>query len=200
MTPATREKILMAVFPPLLVVGVYGYFMSKGSELTAALTDLESVRASAAPPQAVGLARENLAGKQAEKTKLRTDKAQLEARWAAMSAMRNRPAAARTEALQRLSRMFEQLGLHTVEESPVEGSSGVLPAGLDEALRRLSGSQSSSASPRFWEVKFIGKYPDVQKLLDELAESDLPLIPISLNMSEAPVETDWRSWTLVVWM
>jgi hypothetical protein len=40
----------------------------------------------------------------------------------------------------------------------------------------------------------------VAAALESLRDSGLPIIPVSITMSETRHETNWRSWTLLLWL
>jgi hypothetical protein len=211
---SARDKMIMLFLPAVGVVLLYGWLYSEQGKLLAARQALEKARVIAVTPEAVAGGRSRLAQLSQEQAKIRTERQKLELRWQALTQSRNRTPAARAEAFQRLSKLIWQGGLFTLEEAPLEGNPSI-PVSLDDMFKRLAANNPTGAvnapssaantvvntQQRMWKVRFLGRYRDVTAMLESLSnETDSPIIPVSITMAEAPLETDWRSWTLLVWM
>ena len=217
MASQSRDKLIMMLLPAVAIVLLYCWLYSEQGKLLEARKGLEKAKASAVSPQTLDGARARIAALDQEQAKVRSEKSALEKRWQAISSTRNRTAAERAAAFQRLSKLIWRGGLFTVEESSLEGSSAQIPASLDDMFRRLVATPTGipkapgvpaevapapavDSTPRLWKVRFLGRYRDVAAVLESLSEDGSPIIPVSITMSEAPLETDWRNWTLLVWM
>jgi hypothetical protein len=209
---SSRDKMLMMVMPSVGVLLLYIWLYCEQGKLMDARQALEKARTTAVTSEAVVGGRGRVAALNQEQAKLRAERQLLESRWNTLALNRNRTPTARAEAFQRLSKLIWQGGLFTLEEAPQEGSNSQISASLDDMFKRLSANNPAGApgpaanatvstQQRLWKVRFLGRYKDVRALLETLAkEEDSPIIPVSITMSEAPLETDWRNWTLMVWM
>lgn len=201
MSSQTREKLIIMFFPAVMVAAIYMLSFSKGSLVSPKAQELEAARTAAVPQAVVTAERAKLADLKSQVAKLNDEKRGLDARWLTMVSRRDVGAQARAEACQRLMRMLWKQGLFTIEESLVEGGSQKLPSALEETIKRLSEGNSTTAETRIWKVRFLGRYPDVMATLKSIStDTGGTIIPVSISMSEARLETDWRSWTLLVWM
>lgn len=213
---SSRDKWIMMLLPAVAIVLLYIWLYSEQGNMFIARRELEKARAGAATPAQLAAARTRLAGLQQDQVKVKAERKALDDRWTALGTTRNLSPAARAEAFQRLSRTIWKGGLFTVEEAPLEGNNTQIPASLDEMFKRLAnnnptggnapagnaaaGNVAISSQQRLWKVRFLGRYKDVRAMLETLATEDTPIIPVSISMSQAPLETDWRNWTLLVWM
>lgn len=216
MEQSARDRILAMLLPAILVGAGYMLFFNKQKDLDAAEAELAAAKASAVDPMMVDLERMKLAELREKGDELKAAVARLNERRAALATVGKAPPMLRTQALRQLSNMLWDRGLYPFEESPLEGTSAKLSPSFDDVLKKLakpsstSGgvAQSAAATPigsnsneqRVWRIRFYGRYSDVMRTLEALRDSESPVIPISLTMSEARTETQWRSWTLLLWI
>lgn len=74
---------------------------------------------------------------------------------------------------------------------------------IDVAIARSvakTDADTPSTKAQLWQVEFVGTYDDVSRLMSALAESNLSVHPVSLNMANASVDSRERGWTLLVWI
>ncbi|MBL9095117.1 MAG: hypothetical protein JNL96_28120 [Planctomycetaceae bacterium] len=198
MDKAARERVLAVLLPTILIGAGYFMVFNRHKDLEAARADLAATELSALPPEAVGVQLVELEKLRKKQDELKADKARLAERRAELAAVGNPPPVIRTQALRRLSAMLWSQGLYPFEESPLEGEGQLSPM-FDETVRKLVGT-NSRGDKRLWQIRFYGRYSDVVATLETLHKSESPVIPISLTMSESKIDTDWRSWTLLLWI
>jgi len=198
MDKAARERVLAVLLPTILIGAGYFTLFNRSKDLDAARADLAATELSAVPVEAVGVQLVELEKLRKQQDELKADKARLAERRAELAAVGNPPAVIRTQALRRLSAMLWSQGLYPFEESPLEGEGQLSPT-FDETVRKLVGT-NSRGDKRLWQIRFYGRYSDVVATLEALHKSESPVIPISLTMSESKIDTDWRSWTLLLWI
>jgi hypothetical protein len=199
MDSASRDAFLRLVLPAVLVVAVYALWISRQSELTAVEAALAGAKASAVTPEKLFPLHHEIATLNAEQQKLTQEREGLDARWTRMVGLPETTAAKRAAALRQLTRMLWDRGLYPFEESPGE-LNAPLPASFGDVVRKLTPNARSAGQPRLWKVSFYGRYADVTEALSSLGDLDVALVPLGLTMSEANFDTDWRMWTLVLWI
>jgi hypothetical protein len=208
-----RERVILTLLPAIIAVCGYLLFFSRDKELKAAVEALESARSAQVEPSVVYDEQLKLDDLQDESSRLKGEKSTLSAQKRELAAIRETVPSARTDALRQLSRMLWARGLHPFNESGVEETDSKTAPSFDSVIKALapptpppnlfnpeSAAVETPASKRLWQIQFYGRYGDVVSALESLRDSGLPIIPVSLTMSEARRETAWRSWTLLIWL
>jgi hypothetical protein len=213
-----RERVLITLLPAILAVCGYLVLYDRSKDLKAANEALAAARSAQVSQQTVFEERMKLADLQEESTRLKAEKGELETRRKALASVRDAAPAVRAEALRQLSNMLWKKGLHPYQESPVDSNDTQQTSQtFDEVLRTLAApsptavttpgafnaapvGDPTAAKQRLWQIRFYGRYGDVAAALETLRDSGLPIIPVSITMSETRVETNWRSWTLMLWL
>jgi hypothetical protein len=209
-----RERILVTLLPAILALCGYMLFFNRSDDLKGAVESRESARSAAVDQDAVLMERMKLADLREKSNELKADKTKFEARRKELALVRQTAPAVRAEALRQLSSMLWSRGLHPFQESPADSSDSQVSPSFDEVIRGLatpttptpgdlnpaSDGDPTANSRRLWQIRFYGRYNDVTTALESLRDSGLPIIPVSLTMSEARSETTWRSWTLLLWL
>jgi hypothetical protein len=209
-----RERVLLTLLPAILAVCGYVLIFDRSADLKAATAALESARSAQVSEDTVIIERMKLADLREQADLLKTEKNKLEERRRGLAAVRQTAPAVRAEALRQLSNMLWNRGLHPYQESAVEGADAQTSPSFDEVIRGLATPTGSTpgvlnptpsgdptaGSRRLWQIRFYGRYGDVASALESLRDSGLPIIPVSLTMSETRNETTWRSWTLLLWL
>jgi hypothetical protein len=189
----------MVIAPAMVVGGIYMSFINPDSERVKQNERLASTKAAAPRPEAVLAEQARLMRLNEDLNKVRSEEKKLTARWNDLVKLCRPTSESRAVALQRLSHLLWQGGLYTVDEAQVRDTQRQLPDSFDEMLKHLAKDQATTA-PRLWKVHFYGRYADVMQTLDLLEKTGLPIIPLSITMNDAVLETNWRSWTLVLWL
>lgn len=217
MEQSNRDRVLAMLLPAILIGVGYFLFFSEQKTLDEARAGLEAAKSSAVGPEAVGLQRMKLAAMQKESSDLKAATTLLMERRKELASVGSISPIMRTQALRKLSGMLWERGLFPFEESSLQGESTRLSPSFDGVLKTLAGppagttvnpfapqpptnSNAAAGEQRVWRIRFYGRYADVLETLEALRDSDSPIIPISLTMSESRTETQWRSWTLLLWI
>ncbi|MBA4019317.1 MAG: hypothetical protein C0483_19295 [Pirellula sp.] len=216
MEQSNRDRVLAMLLPAILIALGYFLFFNEQKTLDEARAGLLSAQAAAVSPEAVGMQRMRLAEMQKEASDLKTATALLMERRKELASVGSISPVMRTQALRKLSGMLWERGLFPFEESALQGESTRLSPSFDGVLKTLAGppagttvnpfspppvvSSNTSGEQRVWRIRFYGRYSDVLETLEALRDSGSPIIPISLTMSESRTETQWRSWTLLLWI
>jgi hypothetical protein len=209
-----RERVLITLLPAILALCGYVLIFDRSDNLKAATASLESARSAQVSEESVFLERMKLSDLREQADLLKAEKTKLEERRKELAAVRQTAPAVRAEALRQLSAMLWNRGLHPYQESAVEGSDSQTSPSFDDVIRGLAAPSGSTPgglnamptgdptanSRRLWQIRFYGRYGDVASALESLRDSGLPIIPVSINMSEVRHETTWRSWTLLLWL
>lgn len=200
-----REQMLLMLMPAFAVVAVYMLGYSRDADLKKAREELEAFRPTAVQPPEIQVAQWKLESLEEKRDEVKKEKTELEKRWAALDKGQQSDLSHRSGALLKLTQMLWDRGLHTFEESAASEIGSEMPPSFQDALTKLKGdraaaSSSSGAPQRLWKIRFYGRYADVLEALESLRDSGSPAIPVGLSMSESNPETDWRSWTLLIWI
>lgn len=200
-----REQMLLMLMPAFAVVAVYMLGYNRDADLKKAREELEAFRPTAVSMADVGAERWKLEGLEEKKNEVAKEKTELAKRWAALDQGRQSDLAHRSSALLKLTQMLWDRGLHTFEESAAAEVGSEMPPSFQDALTKLRGDNAAASShsggpQRLWKIRFYGRYGDVLEALETLRDSGSPAIPVGLSMSETNPETDWRSWTLLIWI
>ena len=105
-----------------------------------------------------------------------------------------------TDTVEKLMELLRSRELH-IDEAGIaaEGGDGkVVPALLKEAVDRQK-TRAGFRPPTLFRVRFAAKYANVADTLKTLSDEKLAL-PLRLDMDEVNPETEWRMWTLFVWL
>ncbi|HEX3657832.1 MAG TPA: hypothetical protein VHV55_18725 [Pirellulales bacterium] len=196
-----REKVLVLVFPAILILGVYGLKLSGiRTRLTAATASLESAKKSVPAPAAVQAEQIRIADLNRQLADVEKQTADWDQQWHELQATRAVDSHARIEAIEGLTALLNRNRLDLQEGGPAEANeSARLPKELDEVIKLLA-EKKTEVRPQLWRVRFTGRYADVLDALEELQTAEPLAVPVHLQMTNASLETDQRSWTLYLWI
>jgi len=218
MDPAQREKLLLMILPAVGVIGVYMLFFARTKELTAATTGLAQAEASAVFPADVMVEQQRIQKLESDLAVAKGIKTDMDERWKSLTRLRYVKPAEDAAAIQRLNKLLWNEALFAIDETLLtsQDSQDQVPRAVKDTFQRLS--ETNAFSPvaavqepgmlettrttlnqtRLWRVKFYGEYMDVLDALRKISESDLPLMPVGIQMSFAQNSATARSWTLYV--
>jgi len=197
-----RERNLLLVFPALLLLIAYVYTWNSSlqREIKAKRGQVDKVRA-AAPSLA------DVAMEQAKVRKLQAEVKEWERRAGAAQADLDSLAACcgslqdRSAAVGALNEVFREHRLHIEEEGAASGGNAdqqVVSGPLRAALDRLKQSRRYRP-PQLFKIKFVGRYADVALALRTVVDDGLAF-PVQIQMDESNLDTEYRVWTLHVWI
>jgi len=207
-----REKVLILVFPAILILAAYVAIFGASSQRA-----LANKREQLTEAQREGVTEQQVWQQRAQLRKLSQDvkKAQT-----AKDALRIRAdelcgghTASRRDmnSIEALTSLFDRCGLKLTDEAPASSNlSGGMAASLDEATRRLQDSMEekpenakktrrtttyaepyyhhrdlrTASDGDFRELQFYGRFLDVVRALEELSRNEDQPIPLSITMKE----------------
>jgi len=196
-----REKMLLLLLPAMVIAGGYSLKLSGiSARLTAATAALAAAEKSVPAPAAVQAQQQRLAELNQRLAEIELQTSEWERIWGEMRASRAGNSHARIETIEGLTEVLNRNDLELQEGGPAETSeSARLPKELEELVKLLAEKQAST-QPQLWRVRFIGRYGDVMDALEELQTEEPLAIPVHLQMTNASLTTDLRTWTLYLWI
>jgi hypothetical protein len=197
-----RDKLLMLILPAALIVSLYTFKLSglrarhNGAE--AAIADAQKTLPKPAQFQAE---RKKIGELNQELAALAGQNREQDALWRKLQEDRSSNSTLRIEAIEAITALLNRNRLHLLDEEPAEDTTNVrkLPATLDRVATLLK-KNNPDVNTQLWRVRCVGRYEDVLHALEELNESEPLAIPVHLQMDEAKLSTETRSWTLFLWI
>jgi len=215
MKPTSRDKLLLAILPAILIIAVYGWILSSNPRDALKTAKKEYETAMKNQPSLGSLTEQEVKLDSLRKKKqvITSETKQLRD---TVEGMKDRWLQSHnsTETIAQLTDLLNRNGLVLIDEGPEEGGAK-LTGRLSTMMNQVANSVSnkSQQSPMIipmqsqtnrgatlWKVRFIGRYIDVIAALHEISESDTLIIPVSISMEEVSGEGTVRSWTLYVWV
>jgi hypothetical protein len=206
LNPQQRNKLLMRVFPALLILVVYFVFI--GPKFTAQAERAE--REVQQMKDAYQLGQVKISNLTQQKDQLLAELATLRQSSAKPEAEANRQPGFLEQsdyASQAISRLNESLANHrlrVIEDGRQAWSAAKdsLPVTVNELGKPSQPSlqdKGGDGGSALWRVRFSGTYPDVYRALEDLARDDLSIIPVSLEMVAPDGDGDME-WILQIWI
>lgn len=202
MKPKTdREKILLMLAPPVLI-GLFYLWKLPQIEGNRAAAERALQAAQKEQPVAAQVAAAHTALAKANNEMAALDEATRasQEQWSELEGARSSGSQARIRAIEGLTLILKENNLQLIDASPEEGTDAKkLPPALEQVAKAL-GTNQSGGSVQLWNVQFVGRYEDLVRALEALADDEPFAIPVHLKMEEAKLGTDLRRWTLVLWI
>jgi len=197
---STRERVLLICLPAFMVIAVYGWLIYPRQPLEQAETALRAAQAKV--PSLTDVAEKQVKIKRLDQQLAEADErnSELKARRREVMTPRTSGSNQQLTTIQDLTTLMISRNLRLLDQGPMDGKTADLPEALRQAADQLSDKGETKLEPVMWQLHFHGRYQDVLSVVKFLAETDHPAIPIQLLMDEVPTDTDWRTWTLVVWI
>jgi hypothetical protein len=202
MNLTARDRLLAMFLPSLMVLAAYGWFWftptqaawtQAGKSLDAARAANPGLKNQVAQAQ-FQLTVVNLALQKADGEKKAAHQA-----WDA-AAGRCHDARLRNDRIEKLNGLLRRHDLRLLEDSEADsGKEGKIVPGL-EGLAQQMATLAVAPKPQTRKIRMVGSYVDVVAALEDLTVGDVLAIPIGLSMKEAPLTSDVREWTLIVWI
>lgn len=95
----------------------------------------------------------------------------------------------------------ELWGRHSLllqEQSPLLNAEGRLSPTLARLVQHARTAALSQHGPGLWEIKLTGGYLQMLGALQEIAASDLPSVPVSLEMANT-AQRERKNWKIALW-
>jgi len=198
-TTANRSSFLTLLLPAVVVLVSYSWTWnaSQHRALQAQQTRVEKAKTSAVTNGQIAeqqskltALRREIEQSQRSLTDLKSQLEQQVAQWAGRDS---------TDTVEKLGELLRSRGLHTDEAGlAAEADGKVVPAILKEAVDRQK-SRAGFRPPVMYRIRFAAKYAQVAETVKTLSDQKLAL-PLRLDMDEIDPQTDWRIWTLFVWL
>jgi hypothetical protein len=197
----SREKVMMVVMPAALILGIYSFKLPGFRDrMTAATASVAGAQKNLPVPAAVQAEQRRIADLNRQLGDVEKQTGEWEAQWRELQATRAVDSHARIEAIEGLTALLNRNRLELQEGGPAEANeSARLPKELDEVIKLLA-EKKTQVRPQLWRVRFTGRYTDVLDALEELQTAEPLAVPVHLQMTNASLETDQRSWTLYLWI
>jgi len=196
---SARDRIFLLVLPALVIFITYSYVLTKApnARIKKLTVELEAVQR--ARPSAEAIAQQQSAQKAATQ-RVAQARRELdpirEALNKQMDAWQDR--SRRIQANDDLAVLWRQHDLTLIEQSAVPATdAGVTP--LVERLQQQTRTLlNREFGPVLWEVRLEGGFPGMKDAMEEISSTDLPVIPVSLEMQRKPQSTT-KIWTVRLW-
>lgn len=194
-----REKALLIVLPALAIFIVYTLVFAKApiQRLKVLQSQVDATRLKLPRPHEIPEAEARIAD-------LQQRIGDADARLSEIRHALSRISVSGTNNLERLaggedlSALWRRFGLVLLEQRETEDGANALPVPLQHAAAKAQRLRASRVA-RLWEIRLLGTFWQLQSALDELADSAIPVMPVSLEMSESPNGGAPKSWRIRVW-
>jgi hypothetical protein len=191
-----RDKVVLMFLPiPLVLVGYwYFFFGSLQQEKRRVEQGVQVARGRAAQLPAKQMLVERL---RQEVNEQQEQKKALEADWQRLTGLAGH-INQQTQKIERLAQLLRDSGLIVVEQGEPDSKS----AGLRdlEFLSKRVAEAAGKSRPLVWSVRVSGRYADLYRALQALANGEPVAIPLNISMTDASWEHEVREWTLLLWI
>lgn len=194
-----RDRLFMLILPALAASIVYSFFLTRKPNARIQQLSLQLRTATAARPSPEALSQLTSAQTMATQRLIqaRNDLAPIrQALDQHIDTWLDRRA--RLQANDDLAIVWRRHHLKLLEQSQVSAKD-VDATPLIQRLQQQTGMlRPGEFGPALWEVRLEGEFPGLKGALEEVCSSDLPLIPVRLDMQIKP-QTSTKIWTLRLW-
>jgi hypothetical protein len=191
-----RDKWILAILPAVLTVVIYVWTYGRGLQVSVNRLMQQTRAAEAARPS-----RETIATAQATLQHLRA-----EAAAKALPAVKVPPAVPAVQfappatGLQIITQILSRNHILVVAAQTANKSAGVSWPNEASDLPKRIAERRNGAAPVLWSVDMIGSYEQIRQALEEIAASDMCVIPQDIAMETLAPEASARHWTLWIWL
>ncbi len=196
---SARDRIFLLILPALAIFITYSYVLTKKpnariKQLTVQLAAIQRAR-----PSAEAIAQQQ-AAKNAATVRITQARRELDPIRQALNKQMDtwQDRSRRLQANDDLAVLWRRHDLTLIEQSAVPaGEAGVTP--LVERLQQQTRTLlNREFGPVLWEVRLEGGFPGMKEALEEISSTDLPVIPVSLDMHRKP-QSATKLWTVRLW-
>lgn len=196
---SSRDRFVMLVLPALAIFIFYSYVLTKKPNARLKLLTTQLAAAQAARPSNEAIAQQQ-AAKLSGSTRLTQTRHELEPIREALSQQMDswQDRGRRLQANDDLAVLWRRHSLTLIEQSYASTNEvGMTP--LVERLQQQTRTLlNREFGPVLWEVRLEGGFHGIRNALEEISTSDLPVIPVSLEMQNKP-QTTIKLWTVRLW-
>ncbi|TVP99682.1 MAG: hypothetical protein EA381_09330 [Planctomycetaceae bacterium] len=194
---STRERMLLVCLPAVMIVAVYGWLIYPRQQLEQAEVALRTARA--AEPSLMAFAEKKIEVRQLDDQLKAADEANAQLLARRRELLGRGHGGPSLAVIQDLTQQMTVHNLRLLDQGNAGGEEAFLPESLRNAITELT-EGSAKRDSVFWRFEFFGRYADVLRLIRQMDRDDHPAIPVQLLMEELAGDSDWRSWSLVVWI
>lgn len=196
---SARDRIFMLILPALAIFITYSYVVTKkpNAQLKQLATQLAAAQKSR--PSNEAIAQQN-AAKAAATLRVAQARRELDPIRQALNRQMDswQDRSRRLQANDDLTVLWQRHDLTLIEQSTVSTNEvGISP--LVERLQQQTKTLlNREFGPVLWEIRLEGGFLAVKEALEEISSTDLPVIPVSLEMQRKPDATT-KLWTVRLW-
>lgn len=194
-----RDRAIMLGLPALLILILYGYVLTKNSSVRIRQLTAQVAAAERARPGSEAIAQQ-IAARASITQRLEQARKELEPVRLAlnrqMDAWQDR--SRRLQANDDLAILWRRHDLTLLEQSVVPPTEAGLTPLIERLQQQTRTLLNREFGPSLWEVRLEGSFPGIQQALQEISSTDLPVIPVSLEMQRKP-QTSTKLWTVRLW-
>ncbi len=196
---SSRDRSFLLVLPALILFIVYAYVLTKkpNLRLKQLATQLQAAVAARPSPEVLG---QQQSAKNLASQRLAQARRELEPIRMALNKQMDtwQDRSRRLQANDDLAVLWRRHDLTLLEQSNVSTNEvGVSPL-IDRLQRQTRILLNREFGPVLWEVRLEGGFHGVKEALEEISSSDLPVIPVSLDMRMKP-QASTKLWTVRLW-
>jgi hypothetical protein len=188
-----REKLLILIVPSLAVLAIYvnWFAMPLQKDIDNANNQLNGLKSKVGSPVVLVQKGARLVQLNNEVKQLQEQQVELERDWKTLAGV-DGPRSPKIEQLTDLLRLH---GLSVIEQTLETGKDGTVSVALDPVVKRMG-----DRKPQLWRFRVRGTYASMFQALKELTKGEPAVTPLGLTMKEAPLYSDVREWSLMVWI
>lgn len=196
---SSRDRSVMLVLPALIIFIVYSFVLTKKPNAKLKQLTTQLTAAQAARPSSEAIAQQQ-AAKASASLRLTQARRELDPIRQALNKQMDtwQDRSRRLQANDDLAVLWRRHNLTLLEQSyAATNELGVTP--LIERLQRQTRTLlNREFGPVLWEVRLEGGFPGIKNALEEISSTDLPVIPVSLDMQSKP-QSATKLWTVRLW-
>ena len=194
-----RDRVLLVVLPALTIFILYAFVFTKNSNarlktLTTKYETAEKSRPKSESIQQQQATRDNAASRLAQtKHELAPLRQALDKQ---MDTWQDRRA--RLISNDELSTLWGRHHMILIEQTNVSTNDFRVTPLIERLQQQTRSLLNREFGPVLWEVRLLGGFVDMQSSLDEIAHTDLPVIPVTVDMRASTQGTS-KLWTVHLW-
>ena len=196
---SARDRIFLLILPALAIFITYSYVLTKKPNARIKLLTTQLAAAQRARPSAEAVAQQQ-AAKNAATLRITQARRELDPIRQALNKQMDtwQDRSRRLQANDDLAVLWRRHNLTLVEQTAVStNEAGITP--LVERLQQQTRTLlNREFGPVLWEVRLEGAFPGMKEALEEISSTDLPVIPVSLDMHRKP-QSATKLWTVRLW-
>jgi hypothetical protein len=202
-----RDKVLVLIVPAIFIVGGYAWWINsaggKQKEVSRLRDEIDKAIKAAPPAGAIEKEQARVMELRAGVRQLETALALDKSGWDSFVGQVFNPAT-RQERVGKLNALLHSFGLTLLGDEPADvaaaAGSASRPSAALEAFGKAIGERSPQFKPTMWRIRLYGRYPNLVRALNRLADGETLCVLIGLTMAEWDINAPAQEWTLLVWI